>query len=99
MPTTAPFDIGSFIDSDPNWHDGWPYVRGTRKTVASVGALYAQGLTLEQIAEEKYMNVPQVAAAVCYYLANRQEIDAVVDAYEAESERVRREWASTGRRS
>jgi uncharacterized protein (DUF433 family) len=79
------FDIGEFIEVDPTWHDGWPYVKGTRKTVAAVGVLYAQGMSAEEIAEAKYMSMPQVHAALCYYLANREAIDATIDAYDAES--------------
>lgn len=77
------FDIGELIEVDPEWHDGWPYVKGTRKTVAAVGVLYSAGMSAEEIADEKYMTLPQVHAALCYYLANRAEIDAVVDAREA----------------
>ncbi len=97
MPTTAPFDIGSFIDSDPNCHDGWPYVRGTRKTVASVGLMYAEGLTAEEIAEEKSMTPLQVYAALTYYLANREEIDRTVEGYEREAGERARNWPTTRR--
>ena len=90
---TAPFDIGQFIEVDPDWHDGWPYVRGTRKTVANVGMLYSTGLSAEEIADQKYMTLPQVYAALCYYLANREEIDAVIDAYDAETDRLAAEAA------
>jgi uncharacterized protein (DUF433 family) len=84
----APFDIGSYIEVDPAWHDGWPYVCGTRKTVASVGVLSSAGLSAEEIAEEKYMALAEVHAALCYYLANRAEIDATVAAYDAETDRI-----------
>lgn len=86
MGTRPAFDIGEFIEVDPAWHDGWPYIRGTRKTVAAVGMLHAGGLTPEEIAAEKAMTLPQVHAALCYYLANRAAIDAVIDAYEASAD-------------
>jgi uncharacterized protein (DUF433 family) len=88
MAITAPFDIGQFIVIDPVWHDGWPYIRGTRKTVASVAVLHGEGFTPEEIAEEKFLELPQVYAALCYYAANKAEMDAVIDAYDAETLRM-----------
>ncbi len=98
MGTRPAFDIGEFIEVDPGWHDGWPYVRGTRKTVAAVGMIHTDGLSAEQIAEEKYMTLPQVHAALCYYLANREEIDETVRLHDQESDRMAAEWKLAGRR-
>ena len=98
MVSMAAFDIGTFIETDPAWHDGWPYVRGTRKTVASVGELYETGCSAERIADEKDMTLPQVHAALCYYLANRDQIMETVREYGAAVEARASAWP-TKRRS
>ncbi|MFN0146175.1 MAG: DUF433 domain-containing protein [Dehalococcoidia bacterium] len=76
-------ELGVRIEQDPDWHSGWPYVAGTRKTVAAVAILYSQGLNVEAVAAEKSMTLPQVLAALAYYFAHREQIDAQIDEAEA----------------
>lgn len=52
MMAAAPFDIGSWIESDPDWHDGWPYLRGTRRTIATVAGFYTGGMSPGELADE-----------------------------------------------
>lgn len=92
MGTRPAFDIGEFIEVDPSWHGGWPYVKGTRKTVAAVSVLHGQGMTPEEIAHEKYMTLPQVHAALCYYFSNREEIDRAIDEAEVAGDARAASW-------
>ncbi|MFN0096450.1 MAG: DUF433 domain-containing protein [Dehalococcoidia bacterium] len=76
----APFDIGSYIEVDPSWHDGWPYIRGTKRTVATVAGCHQDGMSAAEIAHELYLTLPQVHAALCYFLSNREAIEEAVTA-------------------
>lgn len=60
--------------------------------------IYSHGLSAEEIAHEKSMTLPQVFTALTYYLANRDEIDRVVDEYERAADERAARWP-TSRRS
>ena len=80
MSTTAPFDIGEFIAVDPAWHGGWPFIRGKRVTVARIGILHGQGMSAEEIGQDyDFLTPAEIHAALCYYHANRDEIEAALE--------------------
>lgn len=85
-------ELGSLLDSDPGHRGGQPFIAGTRVSVTRVGILYSQGASPEAITERFDLTLPQVYAALAYYLANREAIDADILAEDAESERVAQEW-------
>mgnify|MGYP000132533039 CR=1 FL=1 len=91
-------DTGRFIESNPERWEGWPMIVGTGVTVARIGIMRRQGYTPDQIAYEKTLTLAQVYAALAHYEANREAIDAAVEAYDAETRRIADEWAATGRR-
>jgi len=79
-------DIGTFIVSSPEIRGGKPRIAGTGVTVQRVVGWYKLGLTPEDIADEtEHLSLAQVYAALAYYHANRDEIEAAIasDAKEA----------------
>lgn len=82
-------DIGTLITSQPDIHGGCPIIAGTGVTVRRIAIWYKQSLTAEEIAERiKYLTLTQVYAALTYYHANRDEIDADIAAEEVEGDRI-----------
>lgn len=82
------FDIGALIDSDPEYYGGRPFVRGKRVTVQRVAIVLGEGRTPEQIAADLHLTVAEVHAALSYYYANRDEIEADIRAQDAEYDRL-----------
>ncbi|MEC4983468.1 MAG: DUF433 domain-containing protein [Oscillatoria sp. PMC 1068.18] len=82
-------DIGKLIDCNPKIHRGCPIIAGTGVTVRRIAIWYKQGLRAEEIASRiGHLTVTQVYAALTYYHANREEIDADLAAEEAEADRI-----------
>jgi uncharacterized protein (DUF433 family) len=70
-------NIGTLIVRDPEIRGGRPRLAGTGVTVRSIVIWYQQGLTPEQIADQfGHLSLAQVYAALAYYHANRDEIEA-----------------------
>jgi uncharacterized protein (DUF433 family) len=82
-------NIGTLITSQPDIHGGCPIIAGTGVTVRRIAIWYKQSLTAEEIAERiGYLTLTKVYAALTYYHANRDEIDADIAAEEAEADRI-----------
>ncbi len=88
MVVTLTFDIGSLLDSDPSYYEGRPFIRGKRVTVQRVGILHSEGLSAAEIADEVGATMAEVHAALSYYLANREDIDADVKAQDQQYHRA-----------
>jgi uncharacterized protein (DUF433 family) len=74
-------DIGSFIERTPGVVGGRPRIAGTRVPVQSIAICYKQGDSPEEIAfHYGHLSVAQVYAALTYYHANRDEIEAEIAA-------------------
>jgi uncharacterized protein (DUF433 family) len=70
-------NIGTLIVRDPEIRGGRPRLAGTGVTVRSIVIWYQQGSTPEQIVHQfGHLTLAQVYAALAYYHANRDEIDA-----------------------
>lgn len=70
-------NIGTLIVRDPEIRGGRPRLAGTGVTVRSIVIWYQQGSTPEQIVDQfGHLTLAQVYAALAYYHANRDEIDA-----------------------
>jgi uncharacterized protein (DUF433 family) len=68
------------------------YVRGTRVSLDSVVYAFLRGESPEGIADSfPALSLEQVYGAIAFYLAQREEIDAYLEAGEAEFERLREE--------
>jgi uncharacterized protein (DUF433 family) len=85
-------DIGTLIVRSPEIRGGRPRIAGTGVTVRRIVGWYKLGLSPEEISTEiPHLSLAQVYAALAYYHANREEIEADTAAEEAEAERLERE--------
>jgi uncharacterized protein (DUF433 family) len=85
-------DIGTLIAQTPEICGGRPRIAGTGVSVRRIAGWYKLGLTPEEIATEiPHLTLAQVHAALAYYHANRDEMDAAMAAEEAEADRLERE--------
>lgn len=81
--TTTTVDIGALITRSEDIRGGRPHVAGTGVTVQRVVGWYQLGLSPDEIvAEIEHLSLAQVYAALTYYHANREEIDALMKADE-----------------
>lgn len=79
-------DIGSLIVRSPAIRGGRPRIAGTGVTVRRIVSWYKQGLSPEEIADQfGHLSLAQVYAALAYYHANRDEIEADLATEEAET--------------
>lgn len=77
--TTAITDIGTLIVRSPDIRGGEPRIADTGVTVKRIVGWYKLGLTPEEIADEfGHLTLAQVYAALTYYHANRDEIEAAI---------------------
>jgi len=84
-------DIGTFIVQSPGICGGRPRVAGTGVSVRRIAGWYKLGLTPEEIAAQlQHLTLAQVHAALTYYHANRDEMDAEMAAEESEAEQLER---------
>ena len=89
---STPIDIGTLIVRSPELRGGRPRIAGTGVTVRRIVGWYKLGLSPEEIASEiPHLTLAQVYAALAYYHANREEIEADIAAEETEAERLERE--------
>ena len=92
MATTT--DIGTFIVRDQAIRGGRPRIAGTGVTVRRIVSWYQLGLAPEEIARRiGHLSLAQVYAALAYYHANREEIEADLKAEEEEAKALERSHA------
>jgi len=85
-------DIGTFIAQTSGICGGRPRIAGTGVSVRRIVGWYKLGLTPEEVATEiPHLDLAQVHAALTYYHANRDEMEAAMAAEEAEADRLERE--------
>jgi uncharacterized protein (DUF433 family) len=85
-------DIGTLIVSTPETCGGRPRIAGTRISIAQIAVWSKQRLSVEEILEEiPYLNLAQVYAALSYYHANRNEVEADLAAELAEYQQLEAE--------
>lgn len=69
--------IGELIDRDPAIRGGRPKITGTGVTVMRIAGWYKRGMSPEEIAAHYgHITLAQVHAALAYYHANPEEIEA-----------------------
>jgi uncharacterized protein (DUF433 family) len=82
-------EIGSLIDRDPNVRSARPKIAGTGVTVMRIVGWYKTGLTPEEIATQYgHLDLAQVHAALAYYHANADEIEAEISEEAALAEQI-----------
>ena len=92
MSGSAVVEIGSLISRSPGIKRGTPHIAGTGVTVRTIVRWYKLGMSPEEIAAEySHLELAQVYAALAYYHANREEMEAQLAAEEVESERLEQE--------
>jgi uncharacterized protein (DUF433 family) len=78
-------DIGALIVRSPDIRGGRPRIAGTGVTVLRIVGWYRLGLSAEEIASRiGHLTLAQVYAALAYYHANRDEIEADLAADESQ---------------
>jgi uncharacterized protein (DUF433 family) len=86
---TSPVEIGTLLDRDPAIRAGRPKIAGTGVTVMRIVGWYKMGLTPEEIAAQYgHLSLAQVHAALAYYHANPEEIEAYLAEEEAFAESI-----------
>lgn len=85
-------EIGSLISQTSGICGGRPRIAGTGVSVRRVVVWYKLGFTPEEIAERiGHLSLAQIHAALAYYHANRERIEADLAAEEGEAEQLERE--------
>ena len=76
-------EIGAQIARDPVLRGGRPILAGTGVSVRTIAIDSNRGLSPEEIAAERpHLSLAQIYAALAFYHANKQEIDADIAAEE-----------------
>jgi len=87
-------DIGTLIVRTPEMRGGRPRLAGTGVTVRRIVGWYKLGWSPEEMAERiGHLSLAQVYAALAYYHANRDDIEADIATEEAEAAGLEREHA------
>jgi uncharacterized protein (DUF433 family) len=93
------FDIGQLIVASPDVRHNRPRIAGTGVTVQRVIGWYKLGLTPEEISDRiGHVNLAQVHAALTYYHANREQMEASLAAEEAEDDRAEQAYLARKRK-
>lgn len=88
-------EINSLLTFNPQIRHGRPCIAGTGITVHRVALLHNLGHSPEDIVRKyEHLTIAGVHAALAYYYVNRQEVDAEIDADEADAERIEKEFLS-----
>ena len=86
-------DIGTLIVQTPGTCGGRPRIAGTRMPVRNIVTTVKMGSTPEKIVEDyQHLSLAQVHAALAYYYANREELDAAFAREEVEEDRLEQEY-------
>lgn len=93
MASDTLIDIGTLIVVDPDFRNGRPCIAGTGMSVHAVARPYSNGEPANEIAAD-FPDIPpsHIYAAIAYYLANRDAIDADLAADQAEADRLYEAW-------
>jgi uncharacterized protein (DUF433 family) len=92
---TTTIEIGTLITHSDEIKNGKPIITGTGVTVHRIVSWYKLGLTPEEILNRMghpNLNLAKIYAALSYYHANRENIEADLSAELAEAEKFEQEW-------
>jgi uncharacterized protein (DUF433 family) len=91
--STTSTDIGTLISKSPEIKSGRPVIAGTGVMVMRIANYYKMGYTAEEIMSGYgHLSLAQVYAALAYYHANREEIEADIAEEEALYEKYSQEY-------
>ncbi len=95
MTTTKIIEIGTLINHSPKIRGGRPKIAGTGVTVRRIVAWDKLGLTPEEILNRighPNLDLAKIYAALTYYHANREEIEADLAQEEIDVKQFEQEW-------
>lgn len=93
-------DIGTLIVQTPGICGGRPRIAGTGISVHRIVIWYKLGHAPEEIARRiGHISLAQVHAALAYYHANQEALEAEIAADESEDDRLEREHCASRARS
>jgi uncharacterized protein (DUF433 family) len=85
--------IDTLLTSTPNIRHGQPCISGTGISVHRIAVLHNLGHSIEDIVRKyEHLTAAGVHAALAYYFANKQEVDAEIADDEADAERIESEF-------
>lgn len=93
--TTTAIEIGTLITHFDEIKDGKPIITGTGITVNRIVSWYKLGLTPEEILSRighPRLNLAKIYAALSYYHANQEQIEAELSEELAEADKFEQEW-------
>lgn len=97
---TALVDIGVLIIQTPDIRGGRPRIAGTGITIQRIVGWYKLGLNPEEIADRiGHLSLAQIHAALAYYHANREALEADMVTEEEDAQRLEREHYLSHRHS
>jgi uncharacterized protein (DUF433 family) len=86
-------EIDTLLTSTPNIRHGQPCISGTGISVHRMALLHNLGHSTEDIVRKyEHLTPAGVHAALAYYFANKQEVDAEIADDEADAERIESEF-------
>ncbi len=86
-------DIGTLIVRTPGTCGGRPQIAGTRITVQYIVNEIRTGVASEEILENKpHLTLGGIYAAIAYYYAKKEVLDADFTAYDEECDRLEAEY-------
>lgn len=89
-------DIGSLITQSPGICGGRPRIAGTGVSVHRIVGWYKLGWSPEETAERiGHISLAQVHAALTYYRANQEAMEAKTEADETEADRLEQEYRAS----
>lgn len=89
-------DIGTLITQSPGICNGRPRIAGTGVSVHRIVGWYKLGWSPEEIADRiGHISLAQVHAALTYYHANQDAMEAQMEADEAEADRLEQEYRAS----
>ena len=90
----AAVNIGTLIITSPEVRNGQPRIAGTGVTVQRVVSWYKLGLSPEEISDEiEHLTLAQIYAALTYYHANQEQIEARMASEAEEAARLEKKNA------
>jgi len=97
---TSLVDIGVLIIQTPDIRGGRPRIAGTGITIQRIVGWYKLGLNPEEIADRiGHLSLAQIHAALAYYHANREALEADMVNEEEDAQRLEREHYLSRRHS
>ena len=88
-------NVDSLLTSAHHIRHGRPCIAGTGISVHRIAVLHNLGHSPEEIVRKyEHLNIAGVHAALAYYFANKQEVDAEIAADDADAESIEKEFLS-----